>query len=149
MNQLSMFETSAPPQYDNMPAPPRVESEGERLKRIGMDRATWGKERQLGHAREIGHDIATGVLPRADGLHSAKGICTADDIAAQWDRENYEAQCAAELEGVEPQLVPWLGNAAGQIFQDGNWEWTGNLVKSARPHAHANLLREWKRKVQG
>lgn len=42
MTQPFLFDVGAPEpaQYDNMPAPPRVESEGERLKRIGMDRAT-------------------------------------------------------------------------------------------------------------
>lgn len=138
MNQLDLFSTTAPAQYDDMPlaspAPPayrteaRADHEGERLKREGMERATWGKERLLGHAREIACDVARGELPGADGITRRVGICTADDVAAQFEREGLE----------------WIGNAAGQLFQDGNWTWTGRMVKSARAHAHQNLLREWK-----
>jgi hypothetical protein len=128
--QRTMFDVEAPAQYDNMPLPPAPDrkAEGERRKREGMERATWGKERLLGHAREIAHDVARGVLPRANGRYNSNGICVADDVAAQFEREGLE----------------WIGNAAGQLFQDGNWTWTGKLVKSDRPHAHRNLLREWK-----
>lgn len=136
MTQRSLFgDTTAPAQYDHNPLPPQplpekgeADHEGERLKRIGMERATWGKERLLGHAREIAHDVARGELPRANGCHTLYGVCTADDVAAQFEREGLE----------------WLGNAAGQLFQDGNWTWTGKMVKSSRAHAHQNLLREWK-----
>ncbi len=137
MNQLDLFgDTTAPAQYDDMPlAPVRGEaSEGERRKRLGMERATWGKERLLGHAREIACDVARGVAPKADGRPVADGLCTADDVAAQFEREGME----------------WLGKAAGHIFfHDENWVFTGRMVKSERPHANCNLLRVWKRKVQG
>lgn len=133
MNQLDLFDSSAPAQYDDMPLAP-ARAEGEARKREGMERATWGKERQLGHAREIACDVALGVLPKANGKVVADGLCTADDVAAQFEREGRE----------------WIGNAAGHIFtRDPCWEFTGKMVKSERPHANCNLLRVWKRKVQG
>jgi hypothetical protein len=135
MTQRSLFgDTTAPAQYDHNPLPPQPLPEegeartGEQRKREGMERATWGKERLLGHAREIACDVARGVLPRANGRYNSNGICIADDVAAQFEREGLE----------------WIGNAAGQLFQDGNWTWTGQMVKSSRAHAHQNLLREWK-----
>jgi hypothetical protein len=134
--QLDLFDTPSPAQSPAIPlAPVRGEaSEGERRKREGMERATWGKERLLGHAREIAHDVARGAAPKANGRTVADGLCTADDVAAQFEREGIE----------------WLGNAAGHIFfHDKNWEFTGRMVKSERPHANCNLLRVWKRKVQG
>jgi hypothetical protein len=137
MNQLDLF--AAPPLAPGQLSPSerasqeaqarrREGEEAERRKQEGMQRATWGKERLLGHAREIALDIARGVLPHADGsVTSGAWTCNADDIAAQFEREG----------------LPWIGNAAGSIFVDRNWEAVG-LVKSCRPHAHKNLLRQWK-----
>jgi hypothetical protein len=146
MNQLDLFSVSpaeptvAQHEAEQRAIEARNAREGERRKREGMERATWGKERLLAHAREIACDVARGVLPRANGRCSDSGIVTADDVAAQWDRENEERKAKGW------PTVDWVGNAAGHIFKDGNWEWTGQLVESSRPHAHKNLLREWRRK---
>jgi hypothetical protein len=103
-----------------------------------MELAAASKEHLLGRAREYAHDIAHGVEPHADGKRAASGLCTADDVAAAWERDNDRR----EREGLP--RVPWIGNAAGSIFTSGNWEWTGEFTKSARANAHANLLRVWK-----
>lgn len=47
----------------------------------------------------------------------------------------------------EGQNIHALGPAAGSIFRDRNFEWTGKFVKSSRIHAHSNLLRVWRLKV--
>lgn len=36
-----------------------------------------------------------------------------------------------------------LGNAAGSVFDDG-FEWTGQVVRSARPSTHGRLVRVWR-----
>lgn len=132
--QLDLFsvhrEPLAAPVSKPSPAIAAARAEGERLKRQGMDRATWNKERMLGHAREIAHDVAHGILPHVDGEKRADGLCTADDVQHNWQRER-------------PLLDP-LGNLAGSIFAGGNWEFTGERVKSVRSHAHANELKIWK-----
>ena len=112
-------------------------AEGERLKREGMRLAAMKEPDLLGQAREIAFDIQRGMLAHADGAIAANGLCNADDVAYQWQRMN-EGNKAKGL----PQL-DWIGNAAGHLFQGGNWECVG-MVKSARPHAHRNLLRQWK-----
>jgi hypothetical protein len=123
--QRNLFDTTAPEQYDHMPlAPAPVARDWQTLKVEGMAKAAASKESQLGYARELAFDLASARPNRC---------ITADEVAA-----------AIEAEGRQP-----LGNAMGSLFMDGNWEWTGELVKSVRPHAHQNLLRVWKRKVQG
>ncbi len=99
-------------------APARAESEGERLKRIGMARAAKSGADLLAVAREFAFDIQ-----RENG-----GECDADKVAAAMQAEGY----------------PSLGNAAGSIFVCANWTWTGRFVKSTRSQAHQNLLRVWR-----
>lgn len=93
-------------------------AEGEQLRREGMERAAKSGAGLLGVAREIAFD-----LQRENG-----GLCNADQVAEVMAREGY----------------PSLGNAAGSIFTSGNWEWTGEFVKSERAQAHQNLLRQWR-----
>lgn len=40
-----------------------------------------------------------------------------------------------------------LGNAAGSLFTGGEFEWTGERVKSQRAHAHQNELKVWRLKT--
>ncbi len=72
----------------------------------------------LEEAREIARTIARRV-----------GEVTADDVQMELQRRGYSIKA--------------LGNAAGSIFRGREWHWTGRLVKSARIHAHANMLRVW------
>lgn len=146
MAQLSLFDDApqpaAPPTPTQRPAPPRRRRERTaiELKREGMDRATWGKEEQLGYARELAFDIARGIVAKHDGVRRADGLCHADDVAAAWARENAE-RAAHKLEP-----MPWLGNAAGSIFKLAHvWEAT-NLPPfiSRRPEGHGNKLTVWR-----
>lgn len=141
MTNKLLFDVEAPPAPGQMTDSERRQAaeakEGERRKAEGMALAAASKEHLLGRAREFAYDIARGVLPHADGVKSAVGLCNADDVYAAWERDGDRR----ERQGLA--RVPWIGNAAGSIFVGANWEAVG-LVKSARPHAHANLLRQWK-----
>lgn len=133
MNQLDLFgDTTAPTPYDHNPLPPPLPEEGEARKRAGIERAVRAHSEQVGIAREMAYDIARGVLPHADGETRCDWTATADDVAA-----------AIKAAGMPP-----LGNEAGGVFRDGNWEAVG-LTKAQREASNGNLLRVWKRKVQG
>lgn len=90
-------------------------------KEIGMAAAAESRRRLLEFARGIAVKVA---MSRADRC------VTADDV-----------QAALVQHGVG---VRSLGNAAGSLFVGKCWQWTGEFVKSARVHAHRNLLRRWK-----
>ena len=61
---------------------------------------------------------------------NAHGTVNADDVAAELVRRGLSVHA--------------LGNAAGSLFRDKRFAWTGRFVKSARIHAHSNLIREWR-----
>jgi hypothetical protein len=123
------------------PQPKSVKT-GEQLKREGMAAAARSKEHELGVCREVAHDIAHGRLKHADGEKRADLLCNADDVAAWWERRND----AFEKQG--GKRLPWIGNACGQLFKDGNWESLG-YVKSVRPEAHSNPILQWRWKHGG
>jgi hypothetical protein len=127
MNQQSLFHIHQEDLVSPI-APERATRTGEALKREGMQRASEAKAPAVAVAREIALDVSRGVLPHADGKCRADGYCNADDVAMNWPEE------------AEP-----LGNAAGSIFTDGNWLDLG-YVKSTRPHAHGNPIKQWRRK---
>lgn len=62
------------------------------------------------------------------------GTVTMDDVQAELVRR--------KICGIKD-----LGNAAGGVFRDRRFEPTGRMVKSARIHAHANKLTEWRLKI--
>src|SRR5688500_5844460 len=93
----------------------REGEEAERRKAEGMKRAAAPKEHLLAIAREIAFDIQRGVLPHADGQKRADGLVTADDVFYQWQRVNR----VRERQG--HPAIPWIGNAAGQLFRGENW----------------------------
>ena len=145
MNQTTMFgdlhrEPLVAPVSRPSPAIAAARAEGERRKKAGMALAAASKEHLLARARELAFDIARGVETRADGKRHDEGLCTADDVAAAWERDNDQRE-----KGGLPR-VPWIGNAAGSLFTDGNWEWTGERINSVRPHAKTNELKLWRRK---
>lgn len=90
----------------------------EEAKRRGIDLAEKNQLAGVELARVFAREIA-----------ERKGTVNADDVAMVFEQKG----------------IPWIGNAAGSIFRKG-FVWTGNLVKSARVHAHSNLLREWRLK---
>ncbi len=62
-------------------------------------------------------------------IAATRGEVTADDV-----------QYELAKEGVS---VKALGNAAGAIFRDRRFKFTGRMAKSTRIHAHGNQLRVW------
>ena len=93
-------------------------------------------------AKATGIDRATGSLPMWNVmlLDAARGIAriiareggtvTADDVVRRFADKGID-------------LTAKLGNAMGSLFKGPEWEWTGDYIKSARVHAHSNLLRVW------
>ena len=58
------------------------------------------------------------------------GVVTMNDVQAELVRRGHSVHA--------------LGNAAGAVFRDARFVWTGNYVKSTRIHGHGNLIREWR-----
>ncbi len=58
------------------------------------------------------------------------GTVNADQVVAEMVRRGY---------GVHA-----LGNAAGAIFRDRRFEFTGDRVKSERMHSHGNEMKVWR-----
>lgn len=90
-----------------------------RAKEEGMQRAAEPRESSLDLARYIAVEIAT-----------KKGIVTADDVG----KELAARGCRD------------LGPAAGHLFSDKRFVWTGEFTKSSRKTNHARLLRVWRLK---
>lgn len=88
-------------------------------KQAGMALAAANRDDLLVTARRLAHQH-----PRA-----REGI-TADDVVEQLVRAGYD--------------VHSLGNAAGSLFRESCWHWTGARRRSARIHAHANELKVWR-----
>ena len=66
-------------------------------------------------------------------LARKNGEVTADDVVKHFQDSGID-------------LTAKIGNAMGSLFKGKEWEFTGKYVKSARVHAHANLLRVWRLK---
>ncbi len=94
--------------------------EGLRLKESGMRQAAENRPTLLDYARSLAKQIARN---RADRC------CTADDVGRIMQGQGYD-----------------LGPAAGSLFRDGAWVWTGEFVPSKRQSNHARLLRVWRLK---
>lgn len=123
--------------WDTPPTPSPHSGEGERRKAVGIARAVASKESEVGLCREVAHDIAHGKIKHADGRLEADMLCSADDVAAWWERRNDHL----EREG-KPRL-PWIGDACGGLFEKHNWQSTG-YIKSKRPGSHANPIIQWR-----
>lgn len=88
---------------------------------LGMEIAAENNATLLVLAREIAVEIAR-----------CNGTVTADDVVFEMSKRGH---------GVHS-----LGNAAGSLFRDRRFEWTGGRTKSIRIHAHANEIKVWKLK---
>jgi hypothetical protein len=107
----------------SVPASPSFDANAsEAAKEAGMELAAENKPQLLAFARKLALEIG-----------KRKSTVTADDV-----------QAALQGYGVS---IKALGNAAGSLFKDGNWIWTGRFEKSKRIHAHSNMLRVWTRKI--
>ena len=84
---------------------------------------------------EAGLDIAASA--REDDLHLARaiakliagvgGTCHADQLGAE-----------LELRGID------LGPAAGSVFRQACWEFTGQRIRSSRKSNHAREIKVWR-----
>lgn len=96
-------------------------AEGERRKEAGRQQAADNKPSLLELARRLATDVARSRSDRRVSM---------DDV-----------QEALVAHGISERA---LGNAAGSVFRGNQWEWTGERVKSRRPHAHANEIKVWR-----
>ena len=88
-------------------------------KEEGMDKAAEGNEALLAVAREI-----------AVGIARTKGTVHADDVGKEMARRG----------------LPGLGPAAGHVFRNEQFVWTGEWYESTRVTNHARMLRVWRLK---
>ena len=94
-------------------------AESQRRAADGIERAANGKASLVVEARSIAIEIA-----------KREGLVTADDVVAEMCRRGYG--------------VHVLGSAAGAIFRDKRFEFTGVRTKSTRIHSHQNELKIWR-----
>ena len=91
------------------------------LQEEGMAKAAAAKPELLAKAQDCARRIAR-----------IRGTVTSDDVAAMMANGGFDY---AEL-----------GNAAGSVFR-GNFEWTGQVIKSHRPTTHGRAIRVWRLKA--
>jgi hypothetical protein len=97
-------------------------------------------------------DKAASQAKKKDGMATAANnrpaaLALAKFIAERLAREHGTVN--ADMVGRELKLkhgIESLGGAAGSIFRDSCWEWTGEWVKSARVTNHSRMLRVWRLK---
>ncbi len=89
----------------------------EKLAEEGIAKAEARRSEEVAFARDI-----------AEGLLLAHGEITADDVQQT-------------LEGLGK---PRLGNAAGSVFKDKRFVWTGKTAKSSAVARHGGLIRIWR-----
>lgn len=82
----------------------------------------------------------TGMALAAE--NRAEGLAKARAAARRIALGRADRTCHADLVGEETGLN--LGPAAGSIFRDGAWEFTGERVPSRRVTNHARELKVWK-----
>ena len=93
-------------------------AESRRRKREGMELAANARKSELDLAREVAIHLAR-----------AYGEVHADMVIAYLH---------------EHHGISTLGNAAGSLFRDARFVWTGGRIKSSRKHAHRNELKVWR-----
>jgi hypothetical protein len=93
-------------------------ADGTRRKEEGMSLAASHRSELL--------EVAQGI---ALELADWRGFVTSDDVAARLVRLGFSYED--------------LGNAAGSVFRLPSLEWSGRVVKSRRPSAHARMVKVW------
>lgn len=99
-------------------------AEADRRKEEGRQRAAFARADLLLVAQACARAVA-GRL----------GSVTMDDVALELSLVGEDASC--------------LGNAAGSVFRGEEWEWTGQVVRSARPSTHGRMIRVWRLRGAG
>ncbi len=93
-------------------------NQSEQGKQEGMAYAARSKEVALSRARGLAMDLA---------LRQVNREITSDMVGI-----------AMQHRGMQP-----LGPAMGNLFRDGNWQFTGKYVKSSKVSNHSRMLRVW------
>lgn len=94
------------------------------LRDRGIERAADRNGRMVHTARQIALDIC-----------KEKGTATMDDVMEALIEKGHGAHC--------------LGNAAGGIFRDKRFEFTGQWITSKRVWSRGNQLRVWRLSAEG
>lgn len=95
-------------------------AEGLHRKEAGMNIAAENNATILVEAKNVARDL---------GRRNRKRAISADNVMEVMVSRGYGQKC--------------LGNAAGSLFSGRDWQWSGDRIKSKRPHAHANELKTW------
>ena len=95
------------------------ELEAEQLKRAGMARAEANNLTDLELARHIAENLAD----------DHDGLCDADQVGRVL-KDKYD--------------IDTLGPAAGSLFRDAKWQFTGEWIKSVRKSNHCRMIRQWR-----
>lgn len=101
-------------------------------------------------------DYAKAVVLKEQGMKVAAdnrvGILQqARAIALELGRRHPRNECTADAVSMELQrrsLPSNLGPAAGSIFKDGNWYFTGQRIRSKRITNHAREIKVWRLKTE-
>jgi len=112
------------PDIDSLPKPQKTifdAIEAEEGRRKGMAKAAETREPILQVARRLAIEISR-----------IRGKVTADDVQKALIRRGYHPS--------------ELGPAAGSIFKTGDFEFTGEWIKSERVSNHSRYLRVWRLK---
>ena len=94
---------------------------GQALKKTGMEMAAEKRSDVLDVARHIALRLAR---------RNKDQECTADEVQRVMVQSGYTPSD--------------LGNAAGSIFKEKKWKWTGRCVPSTRTSRRGNPIRVWR-----
>lgn len=92
-------------------------AESRRRKIEGIDKASRNQHYLLNKAREIAKELA-----------ASKGETNTDEVGIELANRGY------------PDCI---GPAAGAIFKNSEWVWTGRFINSTRVSNHSRLIRVW------
>jgi hypothetical protein len=88
--------------------------------------------------------ISQAMQPRSELIHNLRTHLRML-ARSRGDRSVTADDCTPYLESIGMSSKD-LGNAAGGVFRDGNWAFTGNWVPSKRPSSNARMIRVWRLK---
>jgi hypothetical protein len=88
------------------------------------------KEQGMSLAEAVKHSLVLGAREIAVTIAERTGTVTADDVGREMEKSGLGS----------------LGPAAGSLFKDDRFAFTGNYVKSSKKSNHSRLLRVWKLK---
>jgi hypothetical protein len=87
--------------------------------------------------------MKTGEQLKLEGIERAAAVRQRELQQAR-DYAEYIAKVSGHVTADDVARVFDLGPAAGALFRDRRFKWTGEWVQSSRPRNHTRLLRVWK-----